>query len=53
MNGFRLFFESLFCYVREFSLRLPEATGTLTFSFIGYKTLHIPFTADVPLFRMI
>jgi len=33
----------------RFTLRLPEATGTLTFSFIGYKTLHIPFTADVPL----
>ncbi len=37
----------------HFSLRLPEATGTLTFSLIGYKTLHIPFTTDVPLFRMI
>ena len=33
----------------NFTLRLPEETGTLTFSFIGYKTLNIPFTAGVPL----
>lgn len=28
-----------------FSLRCPQGTGTLTFSFVGYKTVSLPFTA--------
>ena len=37
----------------EFKLGNVKNFDVLQFSFIGYKTLHIPFTADVPLFRMI
>ena len=37
----------------EFKLGNVKNSDVLQFSFIGYKTLHIPFTADVPLFRMI
>lgn len=33
----------------HFSLRVPAATGQLTFSFVGYQTQTVSFSADKPL----
>lgn len=34
----------------RFSLRVPNATGQLTFTFVGYQSQTIHFSADKPLF---
>lgn len=33
----------------SFTLRLPENSGTLVFSFVGFKTVKAPFSNDKPL----